>query len=245
MIEEHIDIETADGPMNTFITRPEGDGPYPVVLFLMDAPGKREELHDMARRISSTGYYVMLPNLYYRDARGFTVHREDPASTEQMFAYMSNLSNALVAQDSAAMLAHAGADPAADATRVGTTGYCMSGPFALWIAAEFPDVIKSAATIHGVRLAVDEDDSPHSRAEEIAGEVLVMSAEHDAYVDRAHFDRLAEALDTAGVTADCQWIDEVHHGFVFPQRPVFDKPAAERHWELLLDMFDRTLKGAT
>ena len=244
MIEDHIDIETADGTMNTFLTRPEGEGPFPVVLFLMDAPGKREELHDMARRISSCGYYVLLPNLYYRDTKGFTVHREDPASAAQMFEYMSNLTNALVADDAAAMIAHAERDPAADASQVGTTGYCMSGPFALWLAAEFPDVVKSAASIHGVRLAVDENDSPHDRAKEMAGEVLVMAAEHDAYVDRAHYDRLVEALDIAGTSARCEWIDGVHHGFVFPQRPAFDKPAAERHWELLFDMFDRTLKAA-
>ncbi len=140
------------------------------------------------------------------------------------------------------MLTHAGADPAADATRLPTTGYCMSGPFALWVAAEFPDVVRSTATIHGVRLAVDEDDSPHKRSKEIAGEVLVMAAEHDAYVDRPHYDRLVEALDQGGVTATCEWVDGVHHGFVFPGRPVFDKPAAERHWELLMSMFDRTLK---
>ena len=65
MYELEIDIQTADGLMNTFITRPEDDRVYPMVLFLMDAPGKREELHDMARRIATVGYYVMLPNLYY------------------------------------------------------------------------------------------------------------------------------------------------------------------------------------
>ena len=32
----------------------------------MDAPAIREELRDMARRIATVGYYVMLPNLYYR-----------------------------------------------------------------------------------------------------------------------------------------------------------------------------------
>ena len=64
MIEHHIDIQTADGAMNTFITHPEEGGPHPVVLFYMDAPGKREELHDMARRIATVGYYVVLPNLY-------------------------------------------------------------------------------------------------------------------------------------------------------------------------------------
>jgi carboxymethylenebutenolidase len=32
----------------------------------MDAPGWREELRDMARRLASVGYFVVLPNLYYR-----------------------------------------------------------------------------------------------------------------------------------------------------------------------------------
>jgi dienelactone hydrolase len=43
--EHHLDIKTADGTMNTFITHPEEGGPHPVVFFYMDAPGKREELH--------------------------------------------------------------------------------------------------------------------------------------------------------------------------------------------------------
>ena len=35
MIEEHIDIQTKDGAMNTFITRPDQGGPFPVIIFLM------------------------------------------------------------------------------------------------------------------------------------------------------------------------------------------------------------------
>ena len=66
MIDQQIDIATKDGRMTTFITHPERDGPHPVVLFFMDAPGIREELRDMARRLATAGYYVMLPNLYYR-----------------------------------------------------------------------------------------------------------------------------------------------------------------------------------
>ena len=71
MIEKEIDLQTRDGAMNTFITHPEEGGPHPLVIFYMDAPGKREELHDMARRIATVGYYVMLPNLYYRHVREF------------------------------------------------------------------------------------------------------------------------------------------------------------------------------
>ena len=147
----------------------------------------------------------------------------------------------MVAQDAKNMIAHAESDVIADASRIGVTGYCMSGPFALWLAAEFPDIIKSAASIHGVRLAVDSKDSPHTRVAEIAGEILVMAAEHDDYVDRAHYNRLVSAFEDAGSKAHCEWVEDVHHGFVFPCRPKFNKKAAERHWELLHAMFERTL----
>ena len=62
MIEQALEIATTDGVMNTVLTRPDRQGAFPVVLFLMDAPGKLEEAHDMARRIATVGYYVMVPN---------------------------------------------------------------------------------------------------------------------------------------------------------------------------------------
>jgi len=97
MIDRDIDIVTADGVMNTFVTHPEEGGPHPVVLFYMDAPGKREELHDMARRLATAGYFVVLPNLYYRDTREFSIFSGDPSHTrEAMFELMSSLSDELV-----------------------------------------------------------------------------------------------------------------------------------------------------
>src|ERR1700744_6801514 len=65
MIDQQIEIPTKDGHTTTFITHPERGGPHPIILFYMDAPAIREELRDMARRLATSGYYVMLPNLYY------------------------------------------------------------------------------------------------------------------------------------------------------------------------------------
>ncbi len=243
MIEEHVVIETPEGDMSTFIVRPQHGDSLPTILFLMDAPGKREELHDMARRIAATGYYVMLPNLYYRDVPSFTVHREDPVSARYMAQLMANLSNSMVARDASALLDYAAKDVAANENLVGVTGYCMSGPFALWVAAEYPDIVKATASIHGVRLAIDTEDSPHKRAEDLEAEVLVMAAEFDDWVDRPHFDRLVTALDDANTNYNAEWIDGVHHGFVFPQRAKYDQVASERHWELLHSLFDRNLKS--
>jgi hypothetical protein len=68
MIEKTIDITTKAGAMETFICHPERNGPFPAIFFLMDAYGVREELKDMARRLGTVGYYVLLPNLYYGKA---------------------------------------------------------------------------------------------------------------------------------------------------------------------------------
>ena len=57
-----------------------------------------------SRRVAAAGYYVMLPNLYYRDVPSFTVHREDPVSTRYMAELMGNLSNAMVAADAKALI---------------------------------------------------------------------------------------------------------------------------------------------
>ena len=56
MHEKVLDIETADGQMETFLCWPERNGPHPAVLMLMDAPGIRNELYDMARRLATVGF---------------------------------------------------------------------------------------------------------------------------------------------------------------------------------------------
>jgi carboxymethylenebutenolidase len=110
MIEHHIDIPTADGAMNSFVVHPDEGGPHPVVLFYMDAPGKREELHDMARRLASVGYCVVLPNLYYRRTRDYWLKERTEAGLADMFGLMAR-STAPARVRHAAMLAFVDAQP--------------------------------------------------------------------------------------------------------------------------------------
>jgi carboxymethylenebutenolidase len=161
MIEHHIDLPTADGAMNTFIVHPEEGGPFPVILFYMDAPGKREELHQMAPRLAAVGYCVLLPNLYYRRERDFWLKERTDAAMAHMFSLMNSLGRETTETDTRALLAYVDALPAADATRIGAVGYCMSGPFVMWAAAQFPDRIACIASIHGANMATDKPDSPH------------------------------------------------------------------------------------
>ena len=237
MREQEIDIRTADGEMNTFVTRPDGDGPFPLVLFLMDAPGKREELHDMARRIATVGYYVMLPNLYYRRVREFVMAAD---RREEMFAHMNSLTNALVCDDIRHLMSHAQADPTAQHNLAGCVGYCMSGPFAFAAAAEFPQTIKAAASLHGVRLFSDASDSPHLDAHKIEGEMYFGCAETDEWAPKEMIDGLDDHLASTGIRYQVEWFPGTHHGFVFPQRDgMYHKASAERHWERLFSLFRR------
>src|SRR5277367_4780120 len=91
MIDQQIEIPTKDGHTTTFITHPERDGPFPVILFYMDAPGIREELRDMARRLGTSGYYVMLPNLYYRSGEMELGDLTDGDVRKRMFELMETL----------------------------------------------------------------------------------------------------------------------------------------------------------
>jgi carboxymethylenebutenolidase len=240
MIDQHIEIQTADGSMNTFVTHPEEGGPHPVVFFYMDAPGKREELHDMARRLGTAGYYVVLPNLYYRSVREFDYSAGEPVATRRrMFELMATLTDDMVASDTKAMFAHVDTDPAADARRVGCVGYCMSGPFSFAMAGMFPDRIVAAASVYGVRLF--GEGSPAHLAADVQGELYFACAEFDEYAPKAMIDGLEAHLAATGTNARVEWYPGVHHGFGFPQRPVYDKQAAERHWERLHALFRRNL----
>ena len=242
MIEQQLDIKTADGEMNTFICHPDEKGKYPVILFLMDAPGKREELHDMARRIATVGYYVMLPNLYYRRVREFVMA---PDKREEMFGHMNALTNAMVCQDIAVMFDHAGGDPAAADGPAGCVGYCMSGPFAFAAAAAFPTRILASASLHGVRLFSDASDSPHLDAHKIQGEMYFGCAETDEWAPREMIDGLEAYLGESGCKFQVEWFPETHHGFVFPQREgMYHKAAAERHWGRLFSLFARNGVGS-
>lgn len=246
MIDRELDIITPGGEMNTFITHPEEGGPHPLVIFLMDAPGKREELHDMATRLGTAGYYVMLPNLYYRRVREFAIN---PDNRAEMVAHMNSLTNVMVCEDVLACMDFAigegegrGEAAAAKNRPVGAVGYCMSGPFAFAAAAAFPDRMRAAASLHGVRLCTEALDSPHRQADRINGELYFGCAETDEWAPKEMIDALDAHLKTVGCNYRIEWYPGTMHGFVFPRREgVYHKAAAERHWERLLDLFARNL----
>ena len=243
MIEDIIDLPTKDGGMETFIVRPERGGPHPAIFFLMDAPGIREELYDMARRLGTSGYYVLLPNLYYRAGRdtkyGADVLEHGSAEHTRMRAVRTKMTIPPVMDDIAAMLAFIDKQQEVKRGPVGTHGYCMSGPYSLAAAARYPDRIAAAASFYGTWLVSDAVESPHLNLGKAKGELYIACAEHDELAPLPMVAELKGLLEKSGSRGELEIYPGVHHGFAFPQRKVYDKPAAERHWERLLALYRR------
>lgn len=247
MIETIEDIPTRDGAMETFIVRPERDGPFPAVLMLMDAPGIREELHDMARRLATVGYCVLLPNLYYRAGRdtkfGPGVLVMGDPERDRMRAIRTKMTIPPVMGDVADMIACLDRTGLAAPGPIGVHGYCMSGPYALAAAARFPERIAAAASFYGTWLVSDAGESPHLTLGQGRAELYISCAEHDELAPLPMVAELRALFDASGAAGELEIQPGVHHGFAFPQRRIYDKPAAERHWERLIALYRRRLGG--
>ena len=241
MIEKNEIIKTSDGKMDTFVVYPDEGSKFPLVVFLMDAPGKREELHDMARRIASSGYYVLLPDLYYRFEPGFVTDFTEE-SRKIMFSYMHSLTYDMIISDFESLLNYAENDSFCDHFLVGTVGYCMSGPFVFRLAAEFNNLIKCTASVHGVSLFTEDKDSPHLFANKIKGEIYFACAENDSYAPTQMITNLNNYLKNLEINFTIENYPGTGHGFVFPQRKgMYNLKAAEQHWQKVLQLFDRNL----
>src|SRR3981189_1254846 len=107
MLDQQIDIPTKDGKTTTFISHPERGGPFPVIIFYMDAPAIREELRDMACRLAPTGYDMMLPNLYYRPREmelGPVPPAQETHECERLIGMITKMNIPMVMEDTRALL---------------------------------------------------------------------------------------------------------------------------------------------
>ena len=247
-MREDVSIPTPDGDARGFVFTPDGGkGPWPAAIIYMDAPAIRPAMFEMADRLSKAGYYVLLPDLFWRAGpyppldikKAFGGDPEMGALFQKLRA-STDADKQMV--DTKACLDFLDKDPRAKADKIGVTGYCMGGGIALRAAGTFPDRIAAAASFHGGNMATDEANSPHRLAGRMKAKVLVAGADEDRHFDEAQKDRLDKALKDAGVHAEVSIWKGAKHGWVPTDMPVYNPEAAERHWRELIKLFDETLK---
>ena len=122
--EDTVTVTTKHGKMAAFVAAPASGPAVPAIVLYMDAPGFREELCNMARRIAKAGYFCLLPDMYYRlGTVRFDLPRRDDGMSAVIRASMSHLTNALVTEDTGAMLAWLDAQGRVKPGPVGCVGH--------------------------------------------------------------------------------------------------------------------------
>ena len=232
--------------METFIVRPEDDRPsHSAVILYMDAPGVREELYQFCRHIAEQGYYVLLPDLYYRLGKISFDYQKIMSGDVEERQKMSNakysLSNQMIIEDTGAILEFLAQQSDVKQGPKGCIGYCMSGQFVMSVAASYPNDFAAVASLYGENIVTDKADSPHLHVNKIKGTLYLGFAENDRYVPASIIPVLREQLDLYKINYTLDIFPNTQHGFCFPARIVYAKEHAETVWQKVFALYKKEL----
>jgi carboxymethylenebutenolidase len=221
--------------------------PFPAVIFFMDGIGIRPVLQQMADRIAADGYYVLLPNMFYRRGRApvFDVATIlNPENRPALMDLVLSLTPTVIVRDGGAFLGMlAEQKEVRPGSKVGLTGYCMGGAMVVRTAAGYPDRVAAGASFHGGRLVTDDPESPHRLVGQIRGRLYFGHADQDQSMTPEQIQWLDEALRAAGTIFEAELYTGALHGFTMSDLPVFNRKACDKHWERLLGLFAETLRA--
>jgi carboxymethylenebutenolidase len=244
MPDQQVKIRTKDGECPCHVMTPAGAGPWPGVIFYMDAGGIRPGVVAMARRLADAGYVVLLPDMFYRfGAYGPFVPAELFAGDFRAVIgpLMATTGNDKAAEDTAAFIAYLDTRGDVAGRKLGAVGFCMGGGMAIAAAGTYPDRFGAVASFHGGNLATDAPTSPHLLVAQIKAEIYIAAAEHDGSYPPEMAARFEAALTQAGVRYSAETYS-APHGWMKPDFPVYEHAEAERGWVATLALFARTLR---
>jgi len=240
-----VDIPTPDGSADAYFVHP-AHGRHPAVLMWPDIFGLRPAFRQMASRLAESGYAVLVVNPFYRVKRAPTAPEhpdfDDPATRNALMDLAHTLTPATTNTDAKAFVSWLDAQSAVDTNKkMGTMGYCMTGPFTMRTAAEFPDRVGAGASFHGGGLVTDKPDSPHLLIPQIKAHYLFAIAANDDQRQPEAKTVLREAFAKAHVPAEVEVYAGTLHGWCPTDSKVYNQEQAEKAWGRALALFKATL----
>jgi carboxymethylenebutenolidase len=245
LTERAVSFATPDGTMDGFFVHP-ANGKHPAVILWPDIASIRESKRNIARKLASAGYAVLVVNPYYRDVAGeqfadFAAFISQ-GGFQKVGPWRGKLKAETVMSDAKAIVAWLDGQPGVDTAKgIGTQGYCMGGPFTVWSAAAVPARIKAAASFHGGGLVrADNPMSPHALLGQVKAGLLIAVAQDDdakAPADKVTF---ANAAKAAGVEAQVK-VYAGDHGWMVADSPAWNAEAAATGEADLLALYQRAL----
>jgi carboxymethylenebutenolidase len=243
--ESEVEIKTPDGTCDAYLVHPV-KGKYPAVLIWPDIFGLRPAFRQMGKRLAESGYTVLVINPFYRTKKAPTAPEHpdfnDPATRQSLMSLAGTLSPATALTDATAFVAYLDSQPAVDKKRkMGTTGYCMGGPFVFRTAAAFPGRVGAGATFHGGGLASDKPDSPHLLIPKMKAQYLIAIAENDDQREPEVKNILRDSFAKAHLTAEIEVYAGTKHGWCPPDSAVYNAEQAEKAWGRMMVLFKTAL----
>jgi carboxymethylenebutenolidase len=239
-----VTFATPDGTADGYFVAP-ASGKHPAVLIWPDIMGIRPAARQVADRLAQSGYAVLTINPFYRSVKGqFLKEGESfgtPSVREKIGPWRALLTPEAVTRDAVASIAWLDRQKEVNTRRgVGTTGYCMGGPFTMRTAAAVPARVRAGASFHGGGIATDKPDSPHLLVPKMKAGFLFAVAKNDDERNPTEKELVRAAFAQAKLPAEIE-VYPANHGWCMPDSPAFDQVAADKAWERLLALLSKQL----
>ncbi len=235
LVAGEMDVPVADGHLPGYFARPQGAGPFPIVLVVEEIFGVHEYIKDTCRRLAKLGYLAATAELYARIG--------DLSKMTQMSDIMGVISkapDATVMTDLDAVAAWAAANEG-DPNRLGITGFCRGGR-AVWLYAAHNPHLKAAVAWYGPIGGTRTDIQPQT-VMDIAGDIkcplLGLYGEKDPGIPPADVQAAAAKARAAGIPVEIVEYPDAAHAFHADYRPSYVRDAAMDGWERMQAWFHK------
>ncbi|WP_439470238.1 dienelactone hydrolase family protein [Brevundimonas sp.] len=242
-----VSFPAPDGfDLPAFVARPDGEGPFPVVIVVSEIFGVHEYIRDICRRLAKAGYAAVAPSFFNRV--------EDPAPLSDMTRIMQIVGAADYEQvmgDVSATLDWVSQQLWANGDKVGITGWCWGGKVVWQACARFA-VIDAGVAWYG-RLAPAADATPAQisggqpwpvdLADDLKCPVLGLYGAEDRGIPLPSVEAMRSALARAGQTSsEILVYPGAPHGFHADYRDSYRAADAADGWSKLLAFFEARVK---
>ena len=213
--ETTVQYQSGNVGMKAFVAAPETKDKRPAILIVQEWWGLTDHIKDIARRYAAEGYVAMAPDLYSRLGHALTTDAGEAGTLMNTLKQEDGLA------DLNATVTYLKSVPEVDATKIGVTGFCMGGSYALMLPCVNPE-IKAAVPFYG---QVPNPDTP---IQKLACPVLYFYGEDDGWITKADVQRLAAALKKYNKTGEIKTYPSAPHAFFRDIDPSVYRPEAAK-----------------
>ncbi len=231
IVAGEVMVAASDGPLPGYFARPQGAGPFPVVLVNEEIFGVHDYIKDICRRLAKLGYAAIAVEIYARLA---DLSKIDDAG-DIIRSVLPRSSDALVMSDSDAAINHAiahGGDP----ERIAVTGFCRGGRN-VWLFDAYSTRIKAAVAWYGPVGGMPTPLQPLTAADvatRINAPLLGLYGGNDPGIPREAIEAAITAARGAGKIVELIVYPDAPHGFHADYRPSYRPEAAQDGWARML-----------